>query len=401
MSMAPKVFVTEQQKQTLSGLLETQAEIFGSRVSFINLADYKQTYKSDWPARLATLRKICLKVLNEKLDGNSAMIDLGESFVALFFNNFGKIQNNLMVEVARQIDMAIKSHPDFTNAEIDCRASTLGPEELKSLLVPGQAKESDNGAWGDDGNADSKTNEVLYQAVVALGRQSTIALNCMPRELIRSTKQATEKKYLSESLESKQIDLLAFEHALSIAYRMARKKDARRIVFSINFNNLKVPQFRQEYEHALKQAPKNTLERLIPKLVRVPQNTPTSTVENSIATIRHYFNYLAVEASYSKRTPKIVVDDATQRTLTCVYIPFLRGMEGEPLNAVHRKLSLASNNTKSRVLGHGIETQEDLAIAKALNVDFVCGSAVHAFTIASDVPLSVDLANAHFDRVRV
>ncbi len=401
MSSSPKVFVTNEQKQTLHGLLETQAEIFGSQLSFFNLDVYKEQFKGDWDRHQKTIREICLRIFRQKLDGDSALVDLGESFVVLFFNNYGKIQKNLMSEIAGLINQAIKSHEALSELDIPCEASTLKPDELKDLLKL-TAEQSAKAMRGGGPNArDQRSTDILYQAVVAMGKRATIALNCMPRYLVESKKQFAESKYLLESEDTKRIDLLAFEHALGVAFKMARKQDPRRIIFSINFNNLKVAKFRKEYEHALKQAPKSTLERLIPKLVRVPPNTPPSTVENTIITIRHFFEYLAMEAAYSKRDRAVHIDDTVSKTITSVHVPKLAHLEKEQLPELAKRLRHACVATQSRSLAHGIENYQDLVIAKRLGFDFVCGSAIHDFTDAGDVPMSVNLDQCSGDKILV
>ncbi len=389
MSTAPKVFATREQKQTLCGLIDTQAEIFGSNLSFLNLEHYKTSNPKEWEARLKIIRQICLRTLSQKLDGNSALVDFGESFVVLFFNNYGNIQRKVMDEIAQQIDQAIKSHDKLSGLDIACTSSTLKPEQLKGLLDAQLQKSVEEAEALSERNRRAHS-DVLYQAVVAPGQKATIALNCMPRVLIESSKKTVESRYLVESEQTKQIDIQAFEHALSVAFKMSRKKDARRIIFSINFNNLKVPKFRKEYEHALKQSPRNTLERLIPKLVRVPLNTPPSTIENTIVTIRHYFQYLAMEAVYSKRDQSVFVEENVNRTITSLFVPKVRHYDDDQLVELKARLRRACVATHSRILGHGIETVEDWITAQRLGIDFVCGGAIHEFGPPADVPVTID-----------
>jgi len=242
-----------------------------------------------------------------------------------------------------------------------------------------------NSATSPQGDSETKAaspsanSDYVLSPIWSTKRSLVIGGVCMPRRMTPTKARRADEDYYVGDDESVRIDIAGFDRALELATISAKRGDPRRILFSINFNNLKSPEMRDVYERRVNSVAESTAALIIPRLVRVPFGTPPSTVLSLSGFLRERFPALCLEACVSPYAPRLQVHADVGQSITAISMREVERLSNRygGTASLLRRFARTAHANASRALVHSVETPSEASFALASKIDFLCGPAVH------------------------
>ena len=368
--------VSKQQRARLRALLQEGAHIPGSSLTLLNLETYQKALGADWPRYKTMVFNITRNVINNHIDTDDIVVEVATGFIVVFIESTDVDEEKVAAEIVKDVDEALAANIELQGLDLNCSAKSVNVDRVAETIMSGdisplrsKAQQAAANAFGSD---------IVFRPIWSPHREIIFAAHCYTPAFDMGHGNYSDDGYYTESAETKDRDIYCIEKAVGAAYKHFVKGKATRIIFTLNFWNLRTQRYREEYIRAMRQAPSSILPLIIPRIARISFGTPSSTLAMPIHILKGIFPTISMETSCGEGADVLVLHDEFNPALCSVSSYMLCRARRRFTGAADcfKWYAAACHRAKRRCLINGLHDPAEVISAIYEGVDFMSGDGV-------------------------